>query len=392
MRKGRLGLRLAGMLVMAAACWAQEAPAPRVVELAAADGVKLKATYFAAAKPGPGVLLLHQCNQQRKKWDELAGRLAAAGIHVLTLDYRGYGESGGTPYQQLVGTPMFAQIMAYKWPTDIDLAYDYLLAQPGVKGGIVGASGASCGVNNAIQLARRHPEVKSLVLLSGGTDRDGRTFLRKSEKLPELFAAASDDDGAAELMQLLYDLSPNPGSRYVHYQMGGHGVDMFPVHKELPGMIVDWYVQTLVTTPGSAPAGKANEAGKRSAEMLELIDSPSGAEKAAAMLAEARKKDPHAKLFSEFLVNMLGYEHLQAGDNKGAIEILQLNVAAYPNSPNVYDSLSDAYLADGQKELARENAKKALELLPSDTVDDAERKKGIQGNAEMKLKQLSEKP
>jgi hypothetical protein len=35
-------------------------PAPRIVDLKAADGTPLKATYFAAAKSGPGVLLLHQ--------------------------------------------------------------------------------------------------------------------------------------------------------------------------------------------------------------------------------------------------------------------------------------------------------------------------------------------
>ena len=40
-----------------------------------------------------------------------------------------------------------------------------------------------------------------------------------------------------------------------------------------------------------------------------------------------------------------------------------------PNSPNVYDSLADAYLAGGQKDLARHNAQKALDLLPSDTSD-----------------------
>jgi hypothetical protein len=53
-------------------------PAARVVDLKAADGIILKASYFAAAKPGPGVLLLHQINRTRKAWDELAGQLAAA--------------------------------------------------------------------------------------------------------------------------------------------------------------------------------------------------------------------------------------------------------------------------------------------------------------------------
>src|SRR6266478_9607499 len=173
--------RLVVLLVLALRCAAQETRAPHAVDLNASDGTKLKASYFAAGKPGPGVLLLHQCNQQRKNWDELAGRLAGAGIHVLTLDYRGYGESGGTSYKDLPQDE-FARILAEKWPGDVDTAFKYLVSQPGVTRGIVGAGGASCGVNQSIQLARRHPEVKSLVLLSGNTDRGGREFLRKSEK------------------------------------------------------------------------------------------------------------------------------------------------------------------------------------------------------------------
>ena len=51
------------------------------------------------------------------------------------------------------------------------------------------------------------------------------------------------------------------------------------------------------------------------------------------------------------------------------MEILKLNATAYPDSPNVYDCLGEAYLADGQNDLARQNTQKALELLPSDTVD-----------------------
>ncbi len=354
MKRRILPARMLVLLFFGVSCVAQELPAPRVVDLKAADGTTLKATFFAAAKPGPGVLLLHQCNQQRKNWDELAGWLAGTGINVLTLDYRGYGESGGTSYKDLPQEE-FARILAEKWPGDVDTALKYLVAQPGVTRGIVGAGGASCGVNQSIQLARRHPEVKSLVLLSGNTDRGGREFLRKSEKLPMMLSAADDDGAAVEVMQWLYELSGNAGSKFIHYTSGGHGTEMFAAHKELPGTIVDWYVQTLVKTRASAAAQK---------------------------LAEARRRDPKANLFSEAIVNVIGYEHLQSGDTKGAVEILKLNAVAYPNSPNVYDSLSDAYLANGQKDLTRENAKKALELLKSDTTDPEARRKLIQESAE----------
>jgi predicted Zn-dependent protease len=97
-------------------------------------------------------------------------------------------------------------------------------------------------------------------------------------------------------------------------------------------------------------------------------------------------------LFPEDIVKFMGYGHLQAQDSKGAIEILKLNAEAYPNSPNVYDSLSDAYFADGQRDLARDNAKKALALLGSDTTDPEDRRRGIKDSAEEKLKQLGEAP
>jgi dienelactone hydrolase len=382
------GLFLA-LLVAAVSCAAQQAPGPRVVDLAAADGTKLKATFFSAGKAGPGVLLLHQCNQQRKGWDGLATQLSAAGISVLTLDFRGFGESGGTPMKDLPDGE-FPKIVNEKFPGDVDVAYRYLVSQPGVNAHIVGAGGASCGVNQAIQLARRHAEVKSLVLLSGNTDREGRAFLSASEKIPVLLSAAKDDGAAVELMQWLYSLSTNPGSKFVEYPNGGHGVEMFAAHQDLPATIVDWYVQTLVKSPGSAPVNTARRGDPPA--ILKLIDSPGGAEKAAQQLAAARQKDPKAKLWDEGLVNVIGYEHLQEGDNKGAIEILKLNASAFPDSANVYDSLSDAYLADGQKDLARENAKKALQMLATDTTATEAFRTGIRESAEGKLKLLGEKP
>src|SRR5262249_7776408 len=135
------------------------------VDLQASDGAKLKATYFAAAKPGPGVLLLHQCNRQRKVWDGLARQLTYAGINVLTFVLRGFGESEGERFDKLPQPA--AQAQRAKWPDDIDVAFRYLTSQRNVTKNMIGAGGASCGVDNAIQTARRHPEVRSLVLLSG---------------------------------------------------------------------------------------------------------------------------------------------------------------------------------------------------------------------------------
>jgi dienelactone hydrolase len=363
--------------------WAAQPPAPKVVDLTAPDGTNLKATFFAAGQPGPGVLLLHQCNRQRKMWDELAPKLASVGMNVLTLDFRGFGESGGTPADQL---PPGSPVVNEKWPGDVDTAYQFLISQPGVKREVIGAAGASCGVNQSIQLARRHREVKSLVLLSGFTDRDGRRFLKQARQIPVFGSAADDDDGAVVLIEWLLSISPNPANQFEHYKTGGHGMEMFAPHPELAGLVVNWFDTTLIKTPGRAPANQ--HATFRGTNILEVIDSPGGAAKAKEMLAKAREQDPKADPFPEAIVNQLGYEHMQSGGNKGAIEILQLNVQAFPNSPNAYDSLSDAYLANGQNDLAKQNAQKALSLLANDTSVPEARRKLIQESAEQKLKQL----
>jgi dienelactone hydrolase len=376
-------------LALPVACGAQQTPPPRVVDLTAPDGVILKASFFAAAQPGPGILLLHQCNRQRKVWDGLAAQLAAAGLNVLTVDFRGYGESGGKGPDKVSSVQEADQIVKEQWPADVDVAFRYLQTQPSVNRGVIGAGGASCGVNQAVQLARRHPEVKSLVLLSETTDRSGRQFLHNSPNLP-LFLAVADDDpddpGVAEIMQWLYDVSPDPANKFVHYSVGGHGVVMFAAHPELPGMIVDWFNSTL----RNSPAAPTHALAPWSAEsrFLALADEPDGMRKAEQMFANQRRADPSVVLFSEALINRFGYEHLAIGDTKVAIELFQMNVTAYPNSPNVYDSLGDAYLAAGQKDLARQNAQKALELLASDTTDPARLRDGIRQSAEQKLKQL----
>jgi dienelactone hydrolase len=376
--------------VLPAIAFAQQAA--RVVDLTAADGAKLKATFFPAAKPGPGVLLLHQCNRQRKVWDELARQLTAAGINVLTFDLRNFGESAGEPFDKL--TPQQAQASAAKRPSDVDTAFAYLTSQPGVKKDTIGIGGASCGVDSAVQAARRHPEVKSLVLLSGNTDLNGRQYLRSSQ-LPIFFGIADDDEFPASVMtiQWLYTLTPNPGKELAHYEQGGHGADIFKVHPELQAKITDWFLITLIKTPGHAPASKVKPTVTPVAQVLTLLDEPGGSAKVSQMLADARKKDPKAEIFPEDVVNIMGYEYMQAGDNKRGLEILKLNVDAYPNSANVYDSVSDAYLANGQKDLARQNAKRALELLPNDpTIKDDQRRNGIKDSAEQKLKQLGDAP
>jgi len=71
--------------------------------------------------------------------------------------------------------------------------------------------------------------------------------------------------------------------------------------------------------------------------------------------------------FAEPELNQLGYQLLRSGKPREAIEIFKLNVEAYPKAANTYDSLGEAYVAVNERELAKQNYKKALELNPNNT-------------------------
>lgn len=70
------------------------------------------------------------------------------------------------------------------------------------------------------------------------------------------------------------------------------------------------------------------------------------------------------------VLNRLGYMTLRSDQNSHwAIELFKLNARLFKNDGNVWDSLGDGYLANGQKEEAIKSFKKAIELNNEGTVD-----------------------
>ena len=63
-------------------------------------------------------------------------------------------------------------------------------------------------------------------------------------------------------------------------------------------------------------------------------------------------------------LNALGYRFLNEEEYDEAIAVFQLNVDAFPDSWNVYDSLGEAYWKNGQLDLARSLYTRSLEINP----------------------------
>lgn len=98
------------------------------------------------------------------------------------------------------------------------------------------------------------------------------------------------------------------------------------------------------------------------AKIMEKEIEESGIETAIAKYHELKLHPEEGYFFDEYAFNSLGYRLLIQRKTKEAIEVFKLNVEAYPDSWNVYDSLAEAYLVNGDKELAIKNYEKSLEL------------------------------
>ncbi len=70
---------------------------------------------------------------------------------------------------------------------------------------------------------------------------------------------------------------------------------------------------------------------------------------------------------SEGDLNRLGYDLLGVGRTTDAMTVFRFNVAAYPDSWNVFDSLAEACEADEQTDQAIENYRRSLDLNPDNT-------------------------
>jgi tetratricopeptide (TPR) repeat protein len=124
---------------------------------------------------------------------------------------------------------------------------------------------------------------------------------------------------------------------------------------------------------------------------------------------EARRRDSQVQLWPEVSVNIIGAGHLGEGESqrkaghlreaetqiKTAIEVFELNLLAYPDSADAHYNLADAYLKNGQKDLARQYAEKALALIDSHKSplsswsDTEQRRAEIRSGVQDELKELN---
>ena len=117
-----------------------------------------------------------------------------------------------------------------------------------------------------------------------------------------------------------------------------------------------------------------------------------GTKAAVELYRQLKKNKPDNYYFREQDLNWLGYTLVKQNRLDDAIEILKLNVAEFPKSWNVYDTLGEAYSKKGENQLAIKNYEKALQLNPqSDEFEKKEYARQTEVLKELKEKEGKEK-
>jgi Flp pilus assembly protein TadD len=106
---------------------------------------------------------------------------------------------------------------------------------------------------------------------------------------------------------------------------------------------------------------------KSIAETLSATIASSGIDQATKQYHDVKSAAPATYNLDEDELNALGYQLIQAHQLKHAIRVFQLNVEAYPQSDNTYDSLGEAYMNDGDKAQAIANYQRSLQINPRNT-------------------------
>jgi len=200
-----------------------------------------------------GVLLLHMMPVNRDSWHEFAPRLMDKGYHVLAIDLRGHGESGGPALEPAKAGPDgykdFSDEEHQGSIHDVEAGAKFLEEKGVAPGGLI-LIGASIGANLALWYLAEYSQVGGAILLSPGLNYRGiitDSLVRKLRAGQRVLFVASEDDersggNNAVVNQALHGFVPEGvEKKLIIYKKAGHGTDMFGKGEpDLGGEILSW--------------------------------------------------------------------------------------------------------------------------------------------------------
>ena len=212
----------------------------------------LSADYYYVGKginkdKSPGVIVLHDCRSERGRYSELAKTIAAQGIHVLSLDFRGYGESVATGYSQLEIKKNAKDIVSYQndialitsyWADDLFAAYQLLRTKVDKNQGIaVVASG--CSASYAVSLAEK-AHIKAMVFLTPEMSYADKERYKNLIDTPNYFISSAHHLASYRTAQELFSWNGSSYSKIQVFKGGRRDRQLIKARLNLVSDIAQW--------------------------------------------------------------------------------------------------------------------------------------------------------
>ncbi len=185
----------------------------RAVTFTTEDGITLGGHVFGSGQNG--VILAHMYPADQRSWFQTASRLAGEGFFVLTFDFRGYGESGGSKQIDLIDR-------------DVSAAINEIRQEGAAQVVLIGASmgGTASLVAGDRAQALSSIRLAGIATLSAPVEFRGLSAADAVPRIivPLLFIAAENDTGAAGARRL-EELSSGKGELEI-LPGKDHGTDL----------------------------------------------------------------------------------------------------------------------------------------------------------------------
>ncbi len=197
----------------------------------------------ASPAGSPGVLLIHQFQQNDEQWGDLPEVLAARGYRVLAFNLRGHGDSdpyGGSALSGILSDPVAA-------PADTDAALAYLTSTGEADPARIAIIGTSIGANLTVRAAI-NGDAKTYVSLSSRKSAVETFAGTAATGMNSVFYLAGENDSGgvqARDAQTMYGATQTPREVKIYAGSSAHGSAILSQHEDARGLVLDWISANL---------------------------------------------------------------------------------------------------------------------------------------------------
>jgi len=216
------------------------------------DDFLLSGQYFAGKTDQSAVLLLHDCQHDSRSYDKLNILLNEYGLHVLALDFRGFGASSNDLYSHQAIKLNSKDILTYQseislltsfWQQDVLTAYQFLREKIN-KSSNISVVSSGCSAIQAVYLAEKM-RIKSFVLITPKLDYMEKEHYKNLIDIPAYFISSVHHADSYQTTKELFDWNGDKQSTFQTFKGIKQNHSLLNGKHYVASNIAAWLYQTV---------------------------------------------------------------------------------------------------------------------------------------------------